>query len=133
MVFKSKAINKSDLFLLSGLKESRELMNFRGGKLEGFTSNLPVSVSVTKMALISLMQSRGMTSQNLNMRKHPVYDVVPGQLTSRAMVSKMIAFVMMMALGYSYSYLLYKEEFSQEHPPHLSPKEMFLLQGFLIQ
>ena len=61
-------------------------------------------------------------------RKHSVYDVVPGQLTSRAMVSKMVAFVMMMALGYSYS-LLQKEEFSQEHPPHLSPKEMFLLQG----
>ena len=70
-----------------------------------------------------------MTSQNLKMRKHPVYVIVPGQLTSRAMVSKMVAFVMMMALGYSYSYLLHKKEFFQEHPPHLSPKEMFLLQG----
>ena len=68
-----------------------------------------------------------MTSQNIKMCKFPVCDLVPGQLTSRAMVSVLFALVTIIAS--CHSYLLGNRDLRLEHPPHLGPKEMFLLQG----
>ena len=71
-----------------------------------------------------------MTSQNIKMCKFPVCDVVPGQLTTRAMVSKLFALVTVIAL--CNSYLIDNRDLRLEQPPHLGPKEMFLLQGLVI-
>ena len=71
-----------------------------------------------------------MTSQNIKMCKFPVCDLVPGQHTSEAMVSKLFAIVTVIAL--CNSYLLDNRDLRLEQPPHLSPKEMFLLQGLVI-
>ena len=70
-----------------------------------------------------------MTSQNIKMCKFPVCDLVPGQLTSRAMVSKLFALVTIVACN---SYLLDNRDLRLEQPTHLGPKEMFLLQGLVI-
>ena len=66
-----------------------------------------------------------MILQNSKMCKHPVCDVVPGQLASRAMVSKLVTLLVTM-IALCHSYLL---DNRVENPPHIGPKEMFHLQG----
>ena len=70
-----------------------------------------------------------MTSQNFKMCKHPVCDadVVPGQLTSRAMVSKLVPLLVTTTIiSLCHSYLLDNEV---ENPPYIGPKDKFLLRG----
>ena len=69
-----------------------------------------------------------MTLQIIKMCKHPVYDLVPGQLTAKEMDSKLFAFVTMIVLCQSYLPHPQKKDLVQDQP-HLGLKEMFLLQG----